>query len=85
MTLLCGQCQLADSRVFQNPRKDFRPEGCARPSRSQRRATVDGVAVPGLPGELDSIIGEHGVNLVRHSLEQMLPEFPGGASVTLAA
>ena len=44
---------------------------------------IDGVAVPGLLGELDSIVSENGVDLIGHGFEHVLQEFPGCLSVGL--
>lgn len=46
------------------------------------RPGVDGVSVPWLLGELDAVVGENGMDLVRHGLEQVLQELPGGLSVS---
>jgi hypothetical protein len=43
---------------------------------------VDGVAVPGLLCELNAVIGENGVDLIGHGLEQVLKELPGSLSVS---
>ena len=42
---------------------------------------IDGVAVPGLLGELDGVIGENGVDPIGHGFQQMLEELPGRLSV----
>ncbi len=42
---------------------------------------IDGVAVPGLLGELDAVIGENGVGPIEHGFQQMLKELPGRISV----
>ena len=41
-----------------------------------------GVAVPGLLGELDAMVGQDGVDLVRHGLKHVLQELPGRLSVS---
>jgi len=41
----------------------------------------DGVAVPGLLGELDPVVGKNRPDLVWHGLEHVLQEFPCGLSV----
>ncbi len=43
---------------------------------------IDGVAVPGLLGELDAVVDQDGVDLVRHSLKHVLRELPGRLSVS---
>ena len=45
------------------------------------RPGVDGVAVPGLLGELDAIVSENGVDVIGHGFEQVLQELPGRLSV----
>ena len=40
------------------------------------RPGIDGVAVPGLLGELDAIISEDRVDAIRDDLEQMFEELP---------
>ena len=47
------------------------------------RPGIDGVPVAGLLGELDSIIGENGVDLIGHGFQHMLQELLGRASVSL--
>jgi hypothetical protein len=42
---------------------------------------VDCVPFPGLPCELNAIVGQNGVDLVRHCLQQVLQELPSGLSV----
>jgi hypothetical protein len=42
---------------------------------------IYGVAVPGLLGELDAVIGKNGVDPIGHGFEQMLEELPGRLSV----
>jgi hypothetical protein len=44
---------------------------------------IDGVAVPWLLDELDSVVRQDGVDLVGHSLKHVLKEFPCGAPVSL--
>ncbi len=46
------------------------------------RPGIDGVAVPRLLCELNAVIGENGVDLIGHSVEQMLQELPGRLSVS---
>jgi hypothetical protein len=46
------------------------------------RPRVDGVAVPGLVCELDAVIGQFGMDPIRHGFEQVLQELP---SVFLSA
>ncbi|MDT8854579.1 hypothetical protein RNZ50_05940 [Paracoccaceae bacterium Fryx2] len=41
------------------------------------RPGIAGVAVPGLPGELDAIVGQYGVDLLWHGFEHVLQELPG--------
>ena len=41
------------------------------------RPGVDGVPVPRLLCELNTVVGENGVNLVRHGFQHVLEEFPG--------
>jgi len=43
---------------------------------------IDGVAVPGLFGELNAIVGQDRVDLVRHGFEHVLKELPGSFSVS---
>ena len=43
---------------------------------------IDGITVPGLLGELDAIVGQDGVDLVRHGLKHVLQELPGRLSVS---
>ena len=45
------------------------------------RPGVDRVSVPRLLCELDSVVGENGVDLIGHGFEQVLKEFPGCLSV----
>jgi len=42
-----------------------------------------GVAVARLLGELDAVVGQDRVDLVRHGLQQLFEELPGGSSVGL--
>lgn len=42
-----------------------------------------GVAVAGLLGELDAVVRQDGVDLVRHGPQQVLQELPGGSPVGL--
>ena len=42
-----------------------------------------GVPVAGLLGELDAVVGEDGVNAVRHGFQQVLEEFPRCTPVSL--
>ncbi len=46
------------------------------------RPGVEGVPVASLLGELTAIVGQDGVDLVRHGLKQVLRELPGGLSVS---
>lgn len=43
----------------------------------------DGVAVPRLPGELNAVASENGVNLIGHCFEQVLQELSGRLPVRL--
>ena len=47
------------------------------------RPGVDGVAVPGLLGELDSIVGQDRVDAVGHSFQQVLKKLPCRSPVSL--
>ncbi len=47
------------------------------------RPETDRVPVSGLPGELDAVIGENGVNPVGNCLEQVLEELPGRPAICL--
>ena len=47
------------------------------------RPGADGVPVPRLFCELDSVVGENGVDLTGHGCEQVLKELPGCLSVGL--
>jgi hypothetical protein len=42
---------------------------------------IDGVAVPGLIGELDAVIGENGVDPIGYGFQKMLEELSGHLSV----
>ena len=43
---------------------------------------VDAVSVPGLLCELDSVVGQDGVDLIGHRFEHVLKELPGSLSVS---
>ena len=43
----------------------------------------DGVAVPGLLGELNAVVGENGVDLIGHCFKHVLQELPGRLPVRL--
>ena len=43
---------------------------------------IDGVPVPGLLRELDAIVGQYGVDLIRHGFEHVLQELPSRAPVS---
>jgi hypothetical protein len=42
-----------------------------------------GVAIAGLLGELDAVIGQDRMNAIRDGLEQMFEELPGGLAICL--
>ena len=44
---------------------------------------IDGVAIPRLLGELNAVVGENGVDLIRNGLEHVLQELPGRLPVRL--
>ena len=46
------------------------------------RPGIDGVAVPRLLGELDAIVGQYSVDLIRDCFEHVLQELPGRLSVS---
>ena len=46
------------------------------------RPGIDGVAVPGLLGELDAVVGQDRVDLAGHGFEHVLKELPSCLSVS---
>ena len=46
-------------------------------------AGISGVPVPGLLSELNSVVSQDGMNLIRHGIEHMLQELPGRLPVSL--
>lgn len=46
-------------------------------------ARPGGVAVTKLPGELDAVVGQNGVDAVRHGLQQVFEELPCCPAISL--